>query len=179
MTRTVALLRGVNVGGRNKLPMADLRVAMTTAGFEGAATYLQSGNIIFDVAPPGCDDVAAALQGLIQDRFEVSSPVVLRQGTEIASVATNNPFLADEDDPARLHVTFLDAAPGMDCLERLDPDRSPGDRFCVRDREIYLHLPNGAARTKLTVDYFERTLDVTATNRNWNTVHKLLELSGG
>jgi uncharacterized protein (DUF1697 family) len=100
--------------------------------------------------------------------------VLLRTAEELAVVADANPYLARERDPKKLHVVFLSEAPGS---TDLDPDRSPGDAFAVRGREIYLHLPNGMGRTKLSIDWFERRLGVRATARNWNTVLKLIDLS--
>jgi len=82
-----------------------------------------------------------------------------------------------EADPSRLHVVFLARTPTAKTAARLDPERSPPDEFSVRGREIYLRLPNGAGRSKLTTDYFERQLGIAATARNWNTLIKLLALT--
>ena len=94
-------------------------------------------------------------------------------------IVTGNPFLAAGADPAQLHVGFLAGAPTAARTAELDPDRSPRDAFEVRGREVYLHFPNGTARSKLTVDYFDRVLGTTITIRNWRTVLKLHDMSGG
>lgn len=170
----IALLRGINVGGRNKLPMADLVDMFTDAGCENVRTYIQSGNVVF-TAPT---DVARALPQTIpqriNDRLGLSVPVITRRADELAAILDSNPYLkAADTDTKALHVAFLSHAPDKRRVAQLDPARSPGDSFEVRGSVIYLHLPNGVARTKLTNDYFDATLDVVATLRNWRTVEKL------
>ena len=103
--------------------------------------------------------------------------VLLRTLADLQKVTARNPFAGDESDPTRLLVVFLDRAPDAPAASQLDRDRSPPDRFALRDREIYLHVPNGFGRSKLTLDYFERRLGVTGTVRNWRTVTKILALA--
>jgi uncharacterized protein (DUF1697 family) len=104
---------------------------------------------------------------------------VTRTAAEIAQVAESNPFLPDGADPDTLHVAFLAETPSSTRVDSLDKDRSPPDKFAVSGREVYLHCPNGFARTKLTTDYLDKKLGTTSTVRNWRTVLKLLELTGG
>jgi uncharacterized protein (DUF1697 family) len=172
-----AFLRGVNVGGKNALPMAELKAVLESLGHEGVVTYLQSGNAVFD-ATGGADEVAGALEERIGERLGLAVRVLLRTPGELAAVAAANPFLGREPVHARLHVVFLDRAPTPAEVGRVDPERSPGDAFSVAGREIYVHYPHGAGRTKLTLDYFERRLGVVGTARNWNTVLKLTALAG-
>jgi uncharacterized protein (DUF1697 family) len=103
--------------------------------------------------------------------------VILRTAKELARVAGRNPFLDHEPQPSRLHVIFLDAEPARGAQSKLDPDRSPPDRFRVDGREVFVHYPNGMGRSKLTAAYVERQLGVRGTARNWNTVLKLVELT--
>jgi uncharacterized protein (DUF1697 family) len=176
MQTFAALLRGINVGGRNTIPMAELRSALTALGLEDVRTYLQSGNVVFRSAGGDRHELPARIEGQIAERCGVRPAVLLRTAGELEEMADNNPFLQLEGDHAKLHVVFLEGSPTK-AAARLDPDRSPPDRFSVRGREIYLHLPNGAGRSKLTIDYFERTLGVRATARNWRTVNQLLALA--
>ena len=173
----VALLRGINVGGKNKLPMLKLAAIFTEAGCTDVRTDIQSGNVVFSVAP-GC---AKRLPGLIShgiaDRFGYRVPVVLRTVDEFQQVAGSNPFPKSDADAGTLHVAFLAELPDQRLITALDPTRSPGDSFKVRGREIYLRLPNGVARTKLTNDYFDSTLATTSTIRNWRTVLTLHEIT--
>jgi uncharacterized protein (DUF1697 family) len=169
-----ALLRGINVGGKNTLPMGELRTVCHELGHLDPVTYLQSGNVVFtSSADPKA--IVAGMEGSIAERFGLKVRVLLRTHPELVTVAANSPF--DQDDPTKLHVLFLSDRPKAAALATLDRDRSPGDEFHAAGRELYLHLPNGAGRTKLTLDYFERRLDVTGTARNWNTLLRLVELT--
>jgi uncharacterized protein (DUF1697 family) len=103
--------------------------------------------------------------------------VVLRTGAQLAAAAAHNPFLVRGAETKPLYVVFLDRKPAAEAVKELDPDRSPGDRFSVVGREVYLDLTTGAGRTKLNLDYLERRLKVKGTARNWNTVLKLVELT--
>ena len=174
----IALLRGINVGGRNRLPMRELAAIFSSAGCDNVTTYIQSGNVVFR-AP---DELATLIPTLIADsiteRFGLRVPVVTRSAAELNQVVTNNPFLDIESDFTKLHVAFLADRPCSAESASLDPERSPPDTFQMRGREIYLHLPNGAARTKLTNAYFDSKLGTTSTARNWKTVLKLNELAG-
>ncbi len=171
-----ALLRGVNVGGNRKLPMSELRAALEELGYEDVATYIQSGNVVLR-SKSNAGRVAAELEALIAERFRLPVKVLLRTPAELEGIADANPFLANEPEASRLHVTFLDRQPAREAVATLDPRRSPGDEYSVSGREIYLHYPNGSGRSKLTLGYFERRLGVSGTTRNWNTLLKLIELT--
>ena len=173
MTAYAALLRGINVGGNNKIGMAELKVVFAELGFSDVATYIQSGNVVFR----GSRADAAAIELRIEEAFGLRVSVVLRTGAELAAVARGNPFLTTESNPKLLHVVFLDGKPAAGAVKQIDPERSPGDRFSLKGRELYLDYPNGSGRTKLTLDYLERRLGVKGTARNWNTVLKLVELT--
>ena len=175
----LALLRGINVGGKNKLPMKDLADMFVEAGCRDARTYIQSGNVIFTADP----DVVARLPGLITthigERFGYRVPVVLRTAQQIADVMHNNPFVAEGAAAETLHVLFLADLPRAGSVDDLDPNRSPPDAFVVRGQEIYLRLPNGVAESKLTNAYFDSKLVTTSTGRNWRTVTTLCQLMDG
>jgi uncharacterized protein (DUF1697 family) len=175
----VALLRGINVGGKNRLPMTDLRERFIEAGCGEVRSYIQSGNVIF-TAPPS---LAASLPGIITAgiaaTFGYRTPVLLRSADQLREVLTTNPFLRAGATEDTLHVMFLADRPSSDRVDILDPDRSPGDAFAVRGQEIYLCLPNCVAETKLSNAYFDTKLGTTSTGRNWRTVAKLLALMEG
>jgi uncharacterized protein (DUF1697 family) len=175
MSSFAALLRGINVGGKNKIPMAELKRVLSSLGLEEIATYVQSGNVIFR-SPGKADEIAKDMERRISKDFGVNVDVLLRTPAQLRKIADSNPFLGDEPDLSKLHVVFLDGSPAAKAKTQLDPERSPPDRFDLRGREIYLHLPNGSARSKFTIDYFERRLGVRATARNWKTLTKLLAL---
>lgn len=177
MSIHVALLRAVNVGGNNRLPMRDLVAMFEAAGARDVRTYIQSGNVVFDAAPRAAPRIVAAVRDAIARDLGLRVPLVLRTAAELHGAAAGNPFLAEEED--RVYVGFLADLPTKAAVAALDPGRSPPDRFVVRGREIYLHLPTGAARTKITVDWLDRNLGTVTTLRNWRTVTKLDAMARG
>ena len=178
-SRHVALLRGINVGGKNMLPMKELAAMFARAGCGDVVTYIQSGNVVFRAT----DQVAAGLSGAItsevEKRFGMKVPVVLRSAAEIAAVICGNSFLLNGANEETLHVCFLADRPGKELVAGLDAGRSAPDAFAVAGREIYLHLANGVAGTKLTNAYFDSKLKTVSTIRNWRTVLKLAQLMAG
>ncbi len=176
--RMVALLRAVNVGGRNMVPMKELVGVFSEAGCTEVETYIQSGNVIFRARPPLVARLPGLLAEAIEERFGARTPVVMRTAGELGEVARNNPFLRAGAEVATLHVAFLADLPSKAAVAALDPARSPPDELTVRGREIYLRFPNGVGRTKLTNQYFDAKLATVSTLRNWRTVLKLVELAG-
>ena len=177
----VALLRGINVGGKNKLPMAELSAMFIGAGCAGVQTYIQSGNVVFEAPAAIADAVPGRIERAIADRFGYRIPVVMRTAGDLAAVVQDNPFLAGGlaggADPATLHVVFLAGEPDAARLAALDPDRSPPDEMRARGRHLYLRCPEGFARTRITSAYLDATLATTTTVRNWRTVEKLAALA--
>jgi uncharacterized protein (DUF1697 family) len=175
----LALLRGINVGGKNKLPMKDLAEIFIQAGCEDVRTYIQSGNVIFRASPVISSRLPDEVTSLVAKSFGFRTPVILRTADQLSDVVSQNPFLKSGAAEDTLHVMFLADLPSPESVDKLDPDRSAPDAFIVRGREVYLQLPNGVAGSKLTNLYFDSRLTTTSTSRNWRTVTKLLELMGG
>ena len=175
----VALLRGINVGGRNKLAMKDLVSMFADAGCSRVRTYIQSGNVLFDATPGLTRKIGSVIQESIRERCSLDIPVITRTLDELADVVENNPFGEAETDVKLLHVGFLAQRPGATRLAALDPQRSPPDELVACGREFYLRCPNGAARTRFTSAYLDSTLGTICTVRNWRTTLKLLELGSG
>lgn len=171
----VALLRGVNVGGRNKLPMKELATALDNAGYAEVRTYIQSGNVIF-TSSRSAAKLPEALSRCILENFGTVTPVVLRSLEEMKAAVKNNPFLKAGAAESELHVLFMADAPAAENVAKLDWHRSPPDEFVVRGKEIYLRLPRGAADSKLTNAYFDSKLATVTTGRNWRTVNALFEM---
>jgi len=172
----VALLRGINVGGKHKLPMKELAGLFEAAGCSRVRTYIQSGNVVFDT-PASATKLSAEVERRIRERFGFEVPVVLRTAGAMRAVASANPFLGEGADEAHLHVGFLADRPTPEAVASLDPARSEIDSFRVVGSEVYLHTPGGMGRTKLTTDWFDRRLGTTMTVRNWRTVNKLIEMA--
>jgi uncharacterized protein (DUF1697 family) len=172
------MLRGVNVGGRKKMTMEGLRRLYEGLNFDQVATYVQSGNVIFD----GPERDPSTLAKRIEDRIEMSYgyrvPVLIRRTDEFERILRGNPYLKNGNaDSSKLYVTFLYDVPSKRKLEDLKPSGADGDAFSVRGREIYLHCPNGYGRTRLTNAFFEKKLNMPATTRNWNTVISLFRIA--
>lgn len=170
------LLRGINVGGKNLLPMTDLLRMLQQAGCTGARTYIQSGNAVFSASATDARRIPETMQEKISRRFGFKPAIIMRTREEYARIAAAHPFMVADTDHRFLHVGFLQDRPKSADVARLDPNRSPGDQFLVGDREIFLSTPNGILNSKLTGPYFDSTLGTPSTFRNWRTVVKLAEL---
>lgn len=174
----VAMLRGVNVSGRNRLPMGDFADLVTALGFEDVVTYVQSGNAVFS-GQGDSTGVASAIAAALADRLALAVPVIVRTASDLRSLLRANPLLPREPDPTKLHVTFLATDPGPSGLKLEPPAGAGHDSFVVAGPNVYLHCPGGYGRTKLTNDFFERRLGTMATTRNWRTVVTLADMAAG
>lgn len=173
----VALLRGINVGGKNMLPMKALAEIFVKAGCKEVVTYIQSGNVVFSAPAAVLKKLPALVTAKIAEQFGHRVPVVIRSHEELAAVVRGNLFLQSGAEQRIVYVAFLADAPGSEAVAKLDPDRSPPDRFLVTGNHIYLHLLNGAAKTKLTNAWMDSKLSTISTMRNWATVLKLHEMT--
>lgn len=171
----VALLRGINLAGHNRLAMKNLVRLCEGLGAREVRTWLQSGNVVYRAAPPLAEAMAGALTAALRTELGLEVPVITRAAAAFCAARDASPFIARGLAPSTVHVAFLDRVPDPDRVEALDPGRSPGDAFEVVGAEVHLHLPNGAARTKLNNVWMDRCLGVVSTVRNWNTVTALAE----
>jgi uncharacterized protein (DUF1697 family) len=176
--RYVALLRGVNVGGRGKIAMADLRALCADLGYQHVETLLQSGNVVF-TAKGSAATIQRALADAVADHMKADTKVMVRTGTQLASVIESNPLRRPPPDAKRFFVAFLDSKPRAPAVTALEAEKFGDERFWVAGTEVYALCPRGAADTKLTNALWEKRLGVAATMRNWNTVTKLAELTKG
>jgi uncharacterized protein (DUF1697 family) len=166
----VALLRGVNVGGRSKVSMKELRQLFADLGYTGVVTYIQSGNVVFDAARAPTSP--AAMEKRISETFGFDVAVVLRTAKELADVLKRTPY----PDTEKVHVMFLNRAPSKATFAKVDAGAFGADEFRIGRKEIYLHLPNGVGTSKLA-GALARQAPPEATLRTWRTVTKLAELS--
>jgi uncharacterized protein (DUF1697 family) len=172
--RHVALLRGINVGGKNMLPMKMLAEIFAAAGCTDVTTYIQSGNVVFCAGDKIAKGLGEVISKQVEKQFGLKVPVVIRSAAELDAVIRGNPY---GDAEEMLHVLFLADRPSGDLIEGLDPARSTPDEFVVVGRDIYAKLMTGAAKTKLTNAYFDSKLKTVSTMRNWRTVLKLAEMT--
>ncbi|WP_030681601.1 DUF1697 domain-containing protein [Streptomyces cellulosae] len=182
MTTTyAALLRGINVGGSRKVPMADLRALMEGLGHDNVRTYLQSGQATFAGDHGDEDSLAAELREAIEKRFGFVVDVIVRDHAYLKAVADACPFPAAELEAKQLHVTYFSAPVDEERFAEIDRAAYLPEEFRLGDRALYLYAPDGLGRSKLAEHLSKPRLNkgVIATSRNWNTVVKLVEMTGG
>ena len=178
--RSLALLRGVNVGGKRPMTMAALAEVFTDLGCTAIQTYIQSGNILF--TPPAAALTAGTLARCIEQRFGFPVPVVVRTAEAFASSVASNPFLAQGMDQMalkQLHAVFLAEPLEPEQLIWLSSQAEGSEQLAALGNEIYLYLPYGFGRSKLAIACTSRRFPATGTIRNWTTVLKLAELLAG
>lgn len=178
VARWVILLRGINVGRSVRLSMADLRRILESTGASGVATYLQSGNAVVQAPGPAKaleEEIAAAVAADVGTEITV----MVRSAAAMAKTVAANPWPEAAARPKTLHVAFLTAPAGRRSVAAIDRERFAPDEFEVKGSVVYVHLPGGFARTKLTNDLWERSLGVRSTMRNWTTVSALAGLVAG
>ncbi|HJY66025.1 MAG TPA: DUF1697 domain-containing protein [Streptosporangiaceae bacterium] len=186
MATHVALLRGINVGGRNKVPMAELREVVVSLGHTGVTTYIQSGNVLFTTSEDDPAKLAAALEAAIAEAFGVRSPVVVLSREDLARILDTNPH-PEEPNPKLVHVVFLNAEPPPDVLDRINAAQSAAaakgsaDTVTAIGPALFLHTPAGfgtsdLAQVLLRIIGPPSRNGIAATARNWATSTKLLAL---
>jgi uncharacterized protein (DUF1697 family) len=176
MPRQIALLRGINLGARNRVSMPELRELLTGLGHEDVRSLLQSGNVVLTSDKKGAQ-LERALEEAIAGELGVESRVVVRTAPELAAVVERDPLGDVADDPKRYQVSFLSAKPKAAVVRELEAADVAPERVAVSGREIYAWHANGIQRSPLAKLLTDRKLGVTATARNWSTVTKLLELA--
>jgi uncharacterized protein (DUF1697 family) len=176
MNTYIALFRGINVGGKNSLPMQELVALLAELGARDIRTYIQSGNAVFQNAEKDCSQLARQLAAAIKKRHGFAPHVLILGRDAIDRAIAENPFPEAAADPGSLHLVFLADLPRSPDLKKLDSLRAESERFHLRERVFYLHAPEGVGRSKLAANV-EKLLGVPATERNWRTVCKIRELA--
>lgn len=174
----VALLRGINLAGRRRVPMAQLRELLTERGYDDIRTHLQSGNVVLR-APVGAARLEQDLAEAIETEFGFAVPVVVRSAAQLAAVIATEPFGAVVTEPRLYQVSFLAGPAPEGTEERLRGIATPAERVEVRGQEIYSWHPDGVGRSKLAGALGDRAIGVITTTRNFRTVRALAQLSGG
>ncbi|MET8975071.1 DUF1697 domain-containing protein [Streptomyces sp. NPDC004539] len=180
MTTTyAALLRGINVGGHRKLPMADLRTLMEGLGYGAVRTHLQSGQAVFTTGDGDETSLAATLERAIEGHFGFTVDVIVRDHAYLRAIVDDCPFPAAELEPRQLHVTYYSAPVDAARFADVDQPAHLPEEFRLGDRALYLYAPDGLGRSKLAEQLARPRLTkgLIATARNWNTVLKLAELT--
>lgn len=171
METWIALLRGINVGGKNILPMKELIKLMEENGFSDVRTYIQSGNVVFKSTSRSSDKIGSLIEG----KFGFKPTVFVLSADELALSASNNPYQTDIGKT--LHFFFCDQIPQSVDYEFLDGLKAPSEEYQIIDKVFYFYAPDGIGRSKLAEKMGRTFKDVTITGRNLNTINKLLEMS--
>lgn len=172
----LALLRGINVGGKNKLPMADLRALFATLGCEEVRTYIQSGNVVFQAKGELAKQLPHAAAAAINAEFGYEVPVLVRSARVWSKLAASHPLARAHDDPKNLHLVLLARKASASKQALLADNPSPEDSYLFRGSELFLRYTRGPSQSKLTGAWIERRLGMPTTARNWRTVQKLAEM---
>lgn len=172
----VAFLRGINVGGKNKVKMERLREICAALGFENVKTYINSGNIIFETSEARDQKLAAKIESAIEKEFGLQIKTIVRSIAEIEIITKNNPFEGQFENDKDLHVFFLDEEMPSEKRELLLSNNNENEQFAVQNREIFCLLRVSVLDSLMGKDYIGKKLKVSATARNWRTVNKILEM---
>ena len=179
MKTYISMLRGINVGGHKKIRMQELKELYESLDYREVQTYIQSGNVLFQCADLDIAELNNRIESAIQAAYGYSVAVLIRTPDEFRRLVENNPLSGEKNiDITRLAVIFLSASPEKWPTEKLEESKAESEDFYTSGREIYLYCPEGYAKTRLSTNFFEKQLKVSATARSWKTVNKLLELAG-
>ena len=171
----IVLLRGINVGGKNKIKMSELKNMFESINYKNVKTYIQSGNVSFEYDSTNITNLSNQIEKKIIETFGFSVKTVIRTEEEFKNIVDNNPFVNELNiELDKLYVTFMLDIPNPNLLSLLDIKKEINEKFLINSREIYLYCPNGYGRTKLNNGMFEKKLMVTSTTRNWKTINNIL-----
>lgn len=172
--RYLVMPRGINVGTRNRVPMAELRSKLADEGYAGVATVLQSGNVVVSTDSDRPDEIAGTMQRLLSDEFDVDVPCVVRTANQVRGVLERNPLQEIVSDPSGYLVNFLSKEPDPEVVGALlEEDHSP-EAIAIDGSEAYVWTPDGVKAMTLSYAYLEKRFGVVATARNWNTLEKIV-----
>ena len=178
METYIALLRGINLGGNNRLPMKELVSILEAMGAKNVRTYIQSGNAVFQSGSQKSAQLSVQLSAEINKKFGFEPDVLLLERAELDRAITENPFPEALSDPASLHLGFLAARPVNPDLDKLNTIKKTSERFHLAERVFYLHAPEGVGRSKLAAGA-EKILGVPMTDRNWKSVCSIRDIANG
>lgn len=177
MSKFIALLRGINVSGQKKIKMSDLKTLFEKAGFQNVETYIQSGNVIFSAKEKSKSKLEAKISSAIKSKYGFDVRIIVVTPDEIEYVIKNNPFIKKKKETEKLYVTFLSEKPLTDNTDKLSSINYSPEEYIIDGTYIYLFVPNGYGKAKLSNNLFENKLKVLGTTRNLKTIKALLELT--
>jgi uncharacterized protein (DUF1697 family) len=176
MKSYIALLRGINVGGRHVLPMKELRELLENQGLQNVRTYIQSGNVVFQSVENDTSRLAADISAAILEEYGFEPAVLILASEEMEEAMVANPFPEAQSEPKFLHLFFMASLPRSPDLQALQGLKKGEERFALRGAVFYLHAPDGIGRSKLAAN-IEKALGVPVTARNWLSVSKIMAIA--
>lgn len=174
--RYIALLRGINITGNTMIKMADLKRSFESLGFRNVVSYINSGNLAFDCRRMSEVTLVNRLEGVIDRDFDLRVQVIVREQESIPRIVAANPYAGEFESHKEMHVLFLKKSIPSARVAELRAAAPAAERFTIKGREIYCHLPMGVADSLMGRGLVERRLKIAVTARNWRTVEKLAEL---
>lgn len=175
MITYISILRGINVGGRKRIKMAELKELYESLNFQNVKTYIQSGNAVFQYKEIPSMEITAQIKNKINEVFGFDVAVFIWTKDEFQKIIEKNPFKDDEIN--KLYVTFLSEIPLTCPISEIENRKDEFEKFKIFDKEVYLVIPGGYGKTNLSNNFFEKKLKVSATTRNWKTTNRLLEIA--
>ena len=177
MSKYISLLRGINVSGQKKIKMTELKELYETLNFTNVTTYIQSGNIVFCSNEKDVKKIQKLIEQKIEEIYKFFVPTLVLTENELNKIISKLPFEISEIDTSKFCFVFLDSSPKKSLVDSIIHLNTDAEKFIVRGDVIYFYCMIGFGKTKLTNNFFEKKLKVTATTRNWKTTNKLNEMS--
>jgi len=175
MNTYIALLRGINVGGHKKVPMAELRTLLTKSGLDNVKTYIQTGNIIFQSNYISTQSLEDHIQKSIIDHFGFDVSVLVKTRGQLLTIFENCPF--SEEKKVNSYFAILSEVPNKDLVKEAYEKTYENEEYVILNNALYFYCANGYGNAKFSLNYFERKLKINATSRNYRTMAKLLEMA--
>lgn len=172
----IAILRGINVSGKNAIKMIDLKNLFEYLNFNHVTTYIQSGNVIFTSDLKDKNQLKELISSQIKKSFSLNVPILLLKIDELREIFSQNPFYADKETNS-IHFTFFDNQPDFDNIQIIESKKAKDEEIVIRNNVAYIYCPNGYGKTKLTNNFIETKLKTIATTRNYRTTNELLKIA--
>ncbi len=176
MNTKIAILRGINVGGKRKILMNDLKLLCKKMGLKDVHTYIQSGNLIFK-SEKHPTELEKELEKTIAENYGFQIPIIILKATDLQNAVAKNPFLSEVNDTKQLHLTLLKEKPKQESIDKILSYNFEPDQFKIDHKNVFLWCKGKYHQSKLSTNFFEKNLNVQATTRNWNTILKLLQMT--
>lgn len=176
MKTYIALLRGINVSGKNSIKMDVLRLSLEKLYFQQVTTYIQSGNIVFKTENENTQEIELQIAQQIKMDFGYDIPVLVLEKEQLEQIIANNPFTQQEKESVFLHVTFFSSSPKNFDRTTIEVKKQNGEEIVIAETAIYLFCPKGYGKTKLTNNFLETALKINCTTRNWKTINELFKM---